>query len=212
MTDAHKITGIYGILPADIPLEDLLCKAEAALKGGVKTLQLRDKKQGFKRAMERAQALSELMQTHDGIFIVNNSVQLALESDADGVHLGRDDMKSIATVQTEAGHALIIGVSCKGDAAFARHVLNEGVDYVSFGAVFPTLSKEDAVPIGLSRLAKARQMFPEANICAIGGITLESLSAVKAAVADCVAVISALFGEDDIESMARNMVATWEEA
>jgi len=212
MTDAHKITGIYGILPADIPLKALLCKTEAALKGGVKTLQLRDKKQGFKRGMERAKALHELVQAYDALFIVNDSVQLAVESNADGVHLGSEDMKSIAAIRAEAGHALIIGVSCKADAAFARHVLNEGADYVSFGAVFPTHSKADATPIGLPRLAKARQLFPEANICAIGGIGLETLPTVKKAGADCAAVISALFGEDDVESMARNMVETWEKA
>jgi len=210
MTDTRKITGIYGILPADIPLEDLLYKAESALKGGVKILQLRDKKQGFKCSLKRAQALQALVQAYDGTFIVNDSVPLALESGADGVHLGREDMKSIATIQAEAGHALILGVSCKGDAAFARHVLDEGADYVSFGAVFPTLSKENAVPIGLSRLAKARQLFPEANICAIGGIGLETLPTVKKAGADCAAVISALFGEDDVEFVAQNMVETWE--
>jgi len=205
-----QINGIYGILPADIPLEELLYKAEAALRGGVKTLQLRDKKQGFKRSLKRAQALRELVQAYNGLFIVNDSVQLALESGADGVHLGREDMKSIATIRAEAGHALIIGVSCKGDVAFARHVLDEGADYVSFGTVFPTISKTDATPIGLPRLAKARQMFPEANICAIGGIAPESLSAVKAAGADCAAVISALFGENNIEFIARNMVETWQ--
>jgi len=204
-----KISGIYGILPADIPLEDLLSGAESALRGGVKTLQLRDKKQGFKRGLKRAQALHALVQAYDGCFIVNDSVQLALESNADGVHLGRNDMKSIAAIRAEAGRALMIGVSCKADAAFARHVLDEGADYVSFGAIFPTSSKENAVPVGLPRLAKARQMFPEANICAIGGIGLETLPAVKKAGADCATVISALFGENDVESMARKMVEVW---
>lgn len=210
MTDSRRITGIYGILPADIPLETLLYKAEAALKGGVKTLQLRDKKRSFKRGMERAQALHALVRAYDGLFIINDSVQLALESGADGVHLGSEDMKNIATSRTEAGHALIIGASCKGDAAFARHVLDEGADYVSFGAVFPTISKTDATPIGLPRLAKARRIFPKANICAIGGIALESLPVVKAAGADCAAVISALFDGNDVESMARSMVETWD--
>jgi len=204
-----RINGIYGILPADIPLEDLLSKAEEALKGGVRTLQLRDKKQGLKHGSRRARALRALVRAYDGRFIVNDSVQLTLEADADGVHLGRKDMKSVTAIRTEAKRALIIGVSCKADAAFARHVLDEDVDYVSFGAVFPTVSKENAVPIGLSRLAKARQLFPEANICAIGGIGLEALPAVKKAGADCAAVISALFGENDVESMARKMVETW---
>jgi len=207
-----KINGIYGILPADIPLKDLLSKAEAALKGGVRTLQLRDKKQGYKRALKRAHALRALTREYAARMIINDSVQLALESGADGVHLGREDMKSIATIRSEVKRPLIIGVSCKADAAFARHVLDEGADYVSFGAIFPTSSKEKAVPIGLPRLAKVRQLFPDANICAIGGITLESLPAVKAAGADCAAVISALFGEDDVESIARNMLETWEKA
>ncbi len=204
-----RINGIYGILPADIPLEDLLNKAEAALKGGVGTLQLRDKKQGLKHGLRRARALHVLVRAHGGRFIVNDSVRLALEADADGVHLGREDMKSVAAIRAEAKRALIIGVSCKADAVFARHVLDEGVDYVSFGAVFPTVSKENAVPMGLPRLAKVRQLFPEANICAIGGIGLRTLSAVKKAGADCTAVISALFGEDDVESTARKMVETW---
>jgi len=204
-----KINGIYGILPADIPLEELLHKAEAALKGGVKTLQLRDKKQGFKRGLKRAQALCELVRTYNSLLIVNDSVQLALEADADGVHLGREDMQSMATIRAKTDNSMIIGVSCKADAAFARHVLDEGADYVSFGAIFSTRSKADAIPIGLPRLAKARKMFPKANICAIGGLTLESLPAVKKAGADCGAVISALFNADDIESMARKMLATW---
>jgi len=208
------INGIYGILPADIPLEDLLSRAESALRGGVKTLQLRDKKQGFKRGLKRARALHDLVQAYDGCFIVNDSVQLALESNADGVHLGRNDMgrndmKSIAAIRAKAGGTLMIGVSCKADAAFARHVLDEGADYVSFGAVFPTSSKENVVPIGLPRLVKARQMFPEANICAIGGIGPETLPAVKKAGADCAAVISALFSKSHIESMARKMVEVW---
>jgi len=212
LTDARKITGIYGILPADIPLEDLLSGAESALKGGVRALQLRDKKQGFKNGLKRAVALHALVQDHNGLFIINDFVQLALESGADGVHLGREDMQSIATIRAEAGRALMIGVSCKADAALALHVLDGGANYVSFGAVFPTRTKADATPIGLLRLAKARQVFPEACICAIGGIGLESLPAVKAAGADCAAVISALFGEHNVESMARRMVETWEKA
>jgi len=204
-----KINGIYGILPADIAMEELLYKAEAALRSGVKTLQLRDKKQGYKRALKRAHALRALTREHEARMIINDSVQLALESDADGVHMGPEDMKSIAAIRTETGQGLMLGVSCKADAAFARYVLNEGADYVSFGAVFPTRTKLDATPIGLPRLAKARQLFPEANICAIGGIGLETLPAVKKAGADCAAVISALFDENDVESMARRMVETW---
>ncbi len=203
-------SGIYGILPADVPLKVLLRMAESALKGGVRILQLRDKKQGYKRTLERAQALRDLVRVYGGIFIVNDSVQLAVTSGADGVHLGRGDMKNIARLRTELNKPLIIGISCKADATFARHVLDAGANYVSFGAVFPSSSKADATPIGLPRLTRARHMLPMDNICAIGGITLALLPAVKAAGADCAAVISTLFGGNDIESMARKMVETWQ--
>ncbi len=207
-----RVQGIYGILPADIGMEDMLGMAEAALRGGVKILQLRDKKQGFRRSLKRARALRERVRAHNAILIVNDSPALACEAQADGVHLGRTDMQGITAVRSEAGDGLLIGVSCKADAAFARHVLTEGANYVSFGAIFPTRSKQDAVPVGLPRLVRARQLFPDANICAVGGINLESLPAIRMAGADCAAVISELFGADDIESRARIMVETWNNA
>jgi len=209
MTDAPRITGIYGILPADIALRELLSRAEAALAGGIKTLQLRDKKQEYKKAIKRACALRELTHEYGARMIINDSIQLAAESGANGVHLGRGDVKGLTRPRGEPDKPLMIGISCKGDTAFARHVLNEGADYVSFGSVFPTSSKENAVPIGLSRLARSREMFQDANICAIGGIGLESLSMVKRAGADCAAVISALFSSRDIELTARQMIETW---
>lgn len=211
MTD-RKLEGIYGILPADLPDEELLEKASAALSGGVRLLQLRDKKTGFKRALRRARALRELTQRFDARLLVNDSVQLAVESGADGVHLGMGDMQNLIRLRSEVGKEMLIGISCKADAAFAMHVLADGADYISFGAVFPTTTKEDASPIGLPRLAKARQMFPDANICAIGGINRATLPDVRRAGADCAAVISALFDAADIEAQARAMLTAWQQA
>jgi thiamine-phosphate pyrophosphorylase len=211
MTDPRRIHGIYGILPAALPDAELLAKAGAALRGGIRTLQLRDKKHGYKDALKRAGKLVRLAHDHGARLIVNDSLQLAAESGADGVHLGRSDVQDIAAMRTGAG-PLLIGISCKGDAAFARHALEQGADYVSFGAVFPTASKQDAVVIGLPRLAKARQMFPGANICAIGGITVEALPAVRRAGADCAAVIAALFDGSDVETKAHEMVEAWNNA
>jgi len=213
MTDSSRsIRGIYGILPDGLETDALLRMAESALSGGVKTLQLRDKGRGFKASLKRATALCELARAYDARFIVNDSLQLACESAAHGVHLGRSDMQSIAAMRSEAGDDLLIGISCQGDAAFARHVLGEGADYVSFGAIFTTGSKPEAAPIGLPRLAKARQIFPDSNICAIGGITIEALPAIRQAGADCAAVIGALFGADDVQARAHSMVETWNNA
>jgi len=216
MTENRKITGIYGILPADIALDELLQKAESALAGGVRTLQLRDKKQGYKRAMKRALQLRDVCQRYQARLFINDSIRLAMDANADGVHVGRDDMQNLtrmrADLAAENANELMVGVSCKADAGFAQHVLGDGADYVSFGAIFPTRSKSDAEAIGLARLAKARQLFPQANICAIGGITLEALPAVKKAGADCAAVISALFDAENIEQQAKNMVKIWNNA
>ncbi len=217
MTDSMRLEGIYGILPADVPDAELLAKARAALEGGVRILQLRDKKTGFKKTLRRARQLREMTETFGAKLIVNDRVQLALEAGADGVHLGRSDMpRSIAALRAdlreEGRESLIIGVSCQGDAAFAQHVLDEGADYVSFGAIFPSRTKREAAPIGLPRLAKARKLFPEANICAIGGITLEALPAIRVAGADCAAVSAALFGVEDVRARAETMVRAWSQA
>jgi len=213
MTDSSRhIRGIYGILPVGLETSELLLKAEAALQGGVKTLQLRDKGLGYKDALKRAKLLCQLSRDHGAQLIVNDSLQLADESGADGVHLGRDDMQSIASMRSEVGDDLLIGISCQADAAFAQYVLGEGADYVSFGAIFATDSKPEAAPIGLPRLAKARQIFPDANICAIGGISLEAIPAIRLAGADCAAVISSLFAAEDIAAQARKMMEVWNNA
>ncbi|NOR73311.1 MAG: thiamine phosphate synthase [Mariprofundaceae bacterium] len=206
------VSGIYGILPADLETQELLKRAEAALKGGVKTLQFRDKKQGFKVALKRGKALKALTARYGAKLIVNDSIQLAHEIEADGVHLGRGDIEDLALIRQNAGEGLILGVTCRADASFGNHAIESGADYLSFGAVFPTTTKPEVPAIGLPRLQKAINMFPDANIVAIGGIGLEAIGAVKSTGVDSVAVISALFAADKVESTARAMVEAWEGA
>ncbi len=207
-----SLRGVYGILPADLDRDDLLARAEAALQGGVRLLQFRDKKQGYKRQLKRALALRELTCRYDARLIINDSAQLAVDAGADGVHLGRDDAPNLIQLRNEIGDDLLIGITCRADAAFAQSVLKDGADYVSFGAIWQTRSKPEVPEIGLARLAKARQLFPEANICAIGGIGPQNIAQVKAAGADCAAVISGLFAADDIRGRAEKLAALWEQA
>ncbi len=207
-----KLSGVYGILPADLATEDLLAKAEAALKGGVRILQFRDKKQGYKRHVKRARALRLLTCQYDARLMVNDSVALARDIDADGVHLGRDDAPNLIQLRHDVGDGFIVGITCRADAGFAKSVLQDGADYVSFGAMWATHSKPEVPEIGVQRLAKARQLFPAANICAIGGITVANIAQVKAAGADCAAVISGLFAADDIQSRAEKLIELWSRA
>jgi len=206
------LVGIYGILPADLETAELLEKAEAALKGGVRLLQFRDKKQGYKRQIRRASALRALTRDYGATFIINDSVALARDAEADGVHLGRDDAPNLIQLRNDVGDDFLIGITCRADAAFAKSALKDGADYVSFGAVWKTHSKPEVPEIGLNRLAKARQMFPDANLCAIGGITVNNVVQVKAAGADCAAVISGLFAAEDIQARAAELVELWDRA
>jgi len=204
-----RLNGIYAILPADLDTGELLEKAGEALKGGVRTLQFRDKKHGYKRQIKRAKALRSLTRDYDACLMINDSVALACDADADGVHLGRDDAPNLIQLRNDVGDDFLIGITCRADAAFAQSALKDGADYVSFGAVWKTHSKPEVPEIGLNRLAKARAMFPDANLCAIGGITVNNIAQVKAAGADCAAVISGLFAADDIQSRASELVALW---
>ncbi|MBL4774449.1 MAG: thiamine phosphate synthase [Mariprofundus sp.] len=204
-----KLSGVYGILPADLDSADLFSQAEAALKGGLRILQFRDKKQGFKRQLKRAKTLRQLTHDYGALLIINDSVALAQDAKADGVHLGRDDVANLIQLRTQLGDDFIIGITCRADAAFAKSALKDGADYVSFGAVWPTKSKPEVPAIGLDRLLKARQMFPDHHLCAIGGITAENIAQVKAAGVDCAAVISGLFAADDIEAEAAKLIAIW---
>jgi len=212
MTESRRLTGIYGILPADLPLKRLLEKAEAALRGGVLLLQLRDKRQTFENGLQRALVLRRLTADYEARLIVNDSLPIALQSSADGVHLGPTDYPDPGRLRREAGEDLIIGISCKADMTFTGRVLDAGADYVSLGALYPTGSKQGIAVIGIERLKKARELFPDANICAIGGITAERLQEVKAAGADCAAMISALFDTVDVEGQARKLTELWDDA
>jgi len=207
-----KLAGIYGILPADLATNVLLEQAESALKGGVRTLQFRDKKHGYKRQIKRAKALRDLTRAYDACLIINDSVNLARDADADGVHLGRDDLSNLIQLREAVGDDFIIGVTCRADAAFAKSALNDGADYVSFGAVWATHSKPGVPEIGMPRLIKARQMFADATLCAIGGITMDNIEQIKMAGADCAAVISGLFAADDIQLRASQLVERWDKA
>ncbi|MDQ6994501.1 MAG: thiamine phosphate synthase [Mariprofundaceae bacterium] len=207
-----NITGLYGILPADLPTNDLLLKAEQSLQGGLQTLQFRDKKSGYKRALKRALALRELTSSYDACLIVNDSVQMAKEVRADGVHLGRDDVVNLAAVRDDLGDTMLIGMTCRADAVFATLALQQGADYVSFGAVFASQSKPDVPVLGLPRLQKARQMFPDINICAIGGITLDNIAQVKQAGATSAAIISGIFDGEHVQETTIELMKAWQTA
>ena len=183
-----RLRGLYAGTPDALAFE----KIEQALQGGAALLQYRRKR----RDLAEARACVALARRYAVPVIVNDDVELALEVDADGAHLGRED-GDLAAARRRLG-AKILGASCYSDAGLARAAVRAGADYVAFGSVFASPTKPAAVRAPLS-LFSQNLGVPKA---AIGGITLENARQVLAAGADLLAVISDLFDAPDIAQRA----------
>ncbi|BDU19933.1 thiamine phosphate synthase [Dyella sp. GSA-30] len=190
--------GLYII--TDGPRLDLLAVTRQALEGGARVLQYRDKTPDHARRREEALALKALCAEFGVPMIVNDDVALAHAADADGVHLGEDD-GDIAAARATLGAQAIIGVSCYDSIDRARAMAAAGADYVAFGAFFSSPTKPDArrAPPELLRQSAALGV-PRV---AIGGITPDNGGDLIDAGADYLAVISAVFGADDVRAAAR---------
>jgi thiamine-phosphate pyrophosphorylase len=194
--------GLYAI--TDGPRGDLLAACEAALDGGATLLQYRDKTRDAQRRLAEARALAALCARHRVPLIVNDDVELAAAAGAAGVHLGEDDA-DVAAARARLGANAIIGVSCYDSIERACRLANTGVDYLAFGAFFPSPTKP------VARKATPR-LLHEANalglpLVAIGGITANNGAALIEAGADYLAVISAVFGAKDVRAAARSFAA-----
>ena len=190
-------TGLYAI--TDGPRTDLFGAVEGALKGGVAMLQYRDKTPDAIRRRDEARALRTLCTRFGVPLIINDDVALAREIDADGVHLGEDDSDVIAA-RSMLGAMRIIGASCYDSMARARDLAAAGVDYLAFGAFYPSPTKPQARRATLGLLTEAKALgLP---LVAIGGITSDNVRPLVEAGADFVAVITDIFGASDPTSAA----------
>jgi thiamine-phosphate pyrophosphorylase len=179
--------------------------AAALLSAGVKLIQFRDKKASSGELYLNARRLGETVRRAGGTFIVNDRADVARAVDADGVHVGQDDLP-VESARAVIGPGKIVG--------YSTHVLDQvkeadrsSADYIALGPIFPTLSKEnpDAV-VGLAGLREARKATRK-PLVAIGGITFENAGVVFQAGADSVAVIRGLVGEADIQARALQFLA-----
>ena len=196
----RHLRGLYAITPDGLSDAALLAQTEAVLRGGARWLQYRDKQRMVNQRAEMARTLCALCRRFDANFIVNDDLALALAVDADGVHLGGSDGDLLAARQA-LGPAKLLGASCYADFELARAAAVAGADYVAFGAVYPSLTKPNAVAAPLSLFARSRQELGIVT-CAIGGITLGNAPAVVTAGADLLAVITDLFEAPDVASRA----------
>jgi thiamine-phosphate pyrophosphorylase len=200
--------GLYAIADtALIPEQRFVTAVEQAMLGGARVIQYRDKSGNRGRRLEQALALVELAKTYRIPLIINDDVGLAATVGAAGVHLGKDDM-DLASARARLGDTALIGVSCYNRLELAITAAEAGTDYVAFGSFFPSRSKPEAVRADIELLREARRIL-RLPIVAIGGITPANGKALVEAGADCLAVISGVFGQDDIRAAARAYAALY---
>lgn len=193
----QEIKGLYAITPDEQNTNVLLTKAEAAIQGGIGILQYRNKLADHQLKMQQARLLLALCRQYQVPLLINDSIDLCVALDADGVHLGADD-GNLAEARAILGANKIIGASCYNQFDLARSAQRAGADYVAFGACFFSSTKPSAPVAALDLFTQARSHLSVPSV-AIGGITLDNAPLVITAGANAIAVINAIFNVDDVK-------------
>jgi thiamine-phosphate pyrophosphorylase len=197
---APRIRGLYAITPDWRDTVKLVLAAKAALEGGARVLQYRNKAASNSQRTEHAIALAALCDKFGATFIVNDHIDLALEVDAHGVHLGGED-GDLAAARKKLGPKKLLGASCYNRLELAQAAKDAGADHIAFGAVYASSSKPAAVRAPLELFAQAKSLgLP---MVAIGGITFDNAKPVVDAGANALAVITDIFDAPDIAARAR---------
>jgi len=202
------ISGLYAITPGLADPELLAGKVDAALRGGARVVQYRNKDAGEQLRQEQAVRIARLCRDAGACFIVNDSIELARKVAADGVHLGKDD-EGVGAARALLGPGKLIGVSCYNELWRARDAVAQGADYIAFGSFFPSPTKPGAVTAARDLLRAAKEFL--VPIVAIGGITPGNAAGLIEAGADAVAVLSAVFDAPDVERAARRVAGLFAE-
>ena len=193
--------GLYAVTPDATDTSALVTHVHAALSGGVRLVQYRNKLATPDTRSEQARALKAVCEQFGAALVINDHVELAAEVDAAGVHIGAEDGE-ISGARRVLGADKLIGVSCYNQLELARASVAGGADYIAFGSFFASSVKPGAVHAPLTLLTQARRDFT-VPIVAIGGITIDNASDLISAGTDAVAVISALFHASDVTAAAR---------
>lgn len=205
----QKIRGVYVITDRYInPLQDHISIAKAAIDGGACAVQLRDKNATTRQLIDWAMTIRQMTAGTDTLFIINDRIDVAMACNADGVHLGDDDMP-VEIARQLVGEGMLIGRSVD-NVEQAIEAERMGVDYVSIGAVFPTATKPDAAQAVGIETVRAVKMAVNIPVVAIGGITHDNAASVIEAGADAIAVISAVAMSDEPLTAVKELVRIFE--
>ena len=202
MKKIDKHIGLYFIIDGNFT-RDFVGMTKLAIDLGVKIIQYRDKNVGLSEMLKNAIKIRELTKKSETIFIVNDNVDVALKSDADGIHIGKEDAKYEYARKLLPNK--IIGISADNleESLFAE---KNGADYIGLGPIFPTSTKPDAGQIiGIKKLSEIVKLI-QIPVIAIGGINLKKLESVLATKVSGVAIISAILGKPNPENEMKNII------
>jgi len=196
-----KLSGLYLVTPDWDDTAKMLDCSEQALRSGATILQYRHKTADATLRLEQARALQALCRRHGCLFIINDHVDLCLELDADGIHVGGTDAY-VATVRTAVGPDKIVGASCYGDLELAHRSHREGASYVAFGGFYPSRIKKYPVTTPVEIVSQSKQEIA-LPVVVIGGMTIDNCQPLIAAGADMVAAISSVYMTENPELASR---------
>lgn len=179
-------------------------QVEAALKGGVTCVQLREKNLNEAAFLQEAKDICALCRRYNAPFIINDNVEIAIACGADGIHVGQEDMAA-GEARRRVGDGMILGVSVH-TVEEARQAVRDGADYLGLGAVFPTSTKTDVEQMSSETLQTICHAV-DVPVVAIGGINRDNLLKLAGSGVDGVAMVSAIFSAEDIESTCRELRA-----
>jgi len=199
-----RLAGLYVIIDVEsLAGRRPLDAAAAAVRGGAKIIQLRDKKDSRRAFYDLAVELREFCSEHGVLFIVNDSLEIALAADADGLNVGREDLP-VAEARRILRIDQLVGASASS-VAEAQIAQAAGADYLGVGAIYSTGTKAAVEVVGLELIKEIKKKV-NIPVVAIGGITKDNISDVMKAGADAAAVISAVTGSADIQKATRQLV------
>lgn len=209
--DGTRLAGIYLLTPDfdSRGLETVFNIVQQSLDVGVRAIQYRDKTASATQRLERAHRLAAMTHAAGALLIVNDSIEIASDSGADGVHIGGED-GDVADARRRLPHHLL-GVSCYNEIELARAAVLAGADAIAFGSIYSSVTKPHAVRAPLSLLSEARGAWPRQRIIAIGGINAGNVGDVAAAGADAAAVLDAVFSAEKPASAARELIRRFNE-
>ncbi|MEA1920082.1 MAG: thiamine phosphate synthase [Campylobacterota bacterium] len=201
MSVKNRLHGCYVITDDTLtPNETLLEQVEQALLGGASIVQLRDKKNSDEVIREKIKSVQKLCKNYNALFVLNDKIDLAIELECDGLHIGKSDHDRFDEIRENFKG--VIGVSCYGEIDMAKDFQDRGADYVAFGSFFTSPTKPDSNIIELNILKEAKSQLT-IPICAIGGINTQNINDIMSYHPDMVCVINDIWSASDIKTQSR---------